>query len=77
MATDPNAPRRDDQHQEVRLYLLLLALAVILLAVAGLCYVTYQHPALAGPLGVGAAAPVSSPRRSPSSCASSRCDCTG
>ncbi|MET8012851.1 hypothetical protein ABZU86_13605 [Streptomyces sp. NPDC005271] len=50
MTTDPNAPRRD---QDVRLYLLLIALAVIVLAVAGLVYVTYQHPALTGPLSVG------------------------
>ncbi|TJZ90818.1 hypothetical protein [Actinacidiphila oryziradicis] len=47
---------RDDEQQGVRLYLLLLALAVILLVVAGLVYLTYQHPALADPLGVGFAA---------------------
>ncbi|AEM88556.1 hypothetical protein [Streptomyces violaceusniger] len=51
MAADPNAtPRRD---QETRLLLLVLALAVILLTVSGLVYITYQHPALTGPLGVG------------------------
>ncbi|MFI9588286.1 hypothetical protein ACIHCQ_42380 [Streptomyces sp. NPDC052236] len=56
MATDPNAPLRDEQHQDVRLYLLLLAVTMILLVVGILVYVTYQHPALIGPLGVGLAA---------------------
>lgn len=51
MATDSNVRRRDDQH--LRLCLLLLALVVIALTVGFLVYVTYQHPALAGPLGVG------------------------
>ncbi|MCQ8835808.1 hypothetical protein [Streptomyces malaysiensis] len=48
MQTDPNGPSRND-----RVYLLLLALAVILLIVGGLVYVTYQHPALADPLAAG------------------------
>jgi len=56
MATDPNATRRDDQHQDMRLCLLLLGLVVIQLIVAGLVYVTYRHPALTGPLSVGWAA---------------------
>ncbi|MGY0055118.1 hypothetical protein ACWY4P_00760 [Streptomyces sp. LZ34] len=56
MTTDPNAPRRDDQYHDVRLYLLLLALTVSLLIVAGLVYVAYQHPSLTGPLGVGGTA---------------------
>ncbi|GAA3352557.1 hypothetical protein GCM10017744_002040 [Streptomyces antimycoticus] len=51
MQTDPNGPCRND-----RVYLLLLALAVILLIVGGLVYVTYQHPALADPLAVGGTA---------------------
>ncbi|WP_438471403.1 hypothetical protein [Streptomyces asiaticus] len=51
MATNPNTPHRND-----RVYLLLLALAVILFIVGGLVYVTYQHPALAAPLGVGGTA---------------------
>ncbi|WP_432013553.1 hypothetical protein [Streptomyces cucumeris] len=53
MTTDPNAPRRDDQNHDMRVYVLLLAVGMILLTVAGLVYVTSQHPELTGPLGVG------------------------
>ncbi|MES4909240.1 MULTISPECIES: hypothetical protein [unclassified Streptomyces] len=56
MTTNSNTSRRKDRSEETRLYLLLLALAVILLTVAGLVYVTYPHPALADPLGVGGTA---------------------
>ncbi|MEU1665297.1 hypothetical protein ABZ547_17080 [Streptomyces sparsogenes] len=38
------------------MYLVLLALAVILIIVTALVYVTYQYPALTGPLGVGCTA---------------------
>ncbi|MGW3563532.1 hypothetical protein ACWDSL_06465 [Streptomyces sp. NPDC000941] len=55
MTINPNTPR-EDRSEQTRLYLLLLALAVILLTVAGLVYVTYQHPALADPLVVGGTA---------------------
>lgn len=56
MSPDPNTPHRDDRNHDVRVYLLLLALAVILIIVTALVYVTYQYPALTGPLGVGCAA---------------------
>ncbi|MDT0547766.1 hypothetical protein [Streptomyces lonegramiae] len=42
-----------DRNHDIRVYLLFLALAVILNVVIALVYVTYQHPALTGPLGVG------------------------
>ncbi|MER7108828.1 hypothetical protein [Streptomyces sp. NPDC000229] len=42
MATDPNTPRCDDQHQDVRVYLLLLTLLVGLVLVAGAVYLSYQ-----------------------------------
>lgn len=53
MATDPNTPRREDQHQDVRLYLLLLTLLVGLVIVAGTVYLSYQHPKLAAPIQAG------------------------
>ncbi|MEU0810728.1 hypothetical protein [Streptomyces sp. NPDC005970] len=45
-----------DRNHDIGVYLLLLALAVILIVVIALVYATYQHPALTGPLGVGCAA---------------------
>ncbi|ADI05240.1 hypothetical protein SBI_02119 [Streptomyces bingchenggensis BCW-1] len=56
MAPDPTTPHRDDRNHDIRVYLLLLALAMILIVVTALAYVTYRHPALTGPLGVGCAA---------------------
>ncbi|MFD8870231.1 hypothetical protein ACFV1F_38875 [Streptomyces sp. NPDC059590] len=55
MANDPNQHRNDRNH-DIRVYLLLLTLAMILVVVTALVYVTYQHPALTGPLGVGCTA---------------------
>ncbi|WP_405467126.1 hypothetical protein [Streptomyces canus] len=56
MTTDTNGTSRQDrEHQELRLVLFLLTLVVGLLITAAAIYVARMHPALAQPLGVGAA----------------------
>ncbi|WP_327425824.1 hypothetical protein [Streptomyces sp. NBC_01236] len=56
MTTDTDAPRPEDRdHRELRLVVLLLALLVGLLITGAAVYLTRVHPALAQPLGVGAA----------------------
>ncbi|MEU8789757.1 hypothetical protein [Streptomyces sp. NPDC048643] len=56
MTTDTDGTARQDrEHHELRLVLLLLTLVVGLLITAAAIYVARMHPALAQPLGVGAA----------------------
>ncbi|CAM5362176.1 hypothetical protein [Streptomyces viridochromogenes] len=56
MTTDTDTPhRQDDGHQEVRLAVLLLALVLGLQITGAAVYLACEHPALAEPLGVGAA----------------------
>ncbi|GAA2331325.1 hypothetical protein [Streptomyces cuspidosporus] len=52
MTTDPT-PRHDDEHQELRQYVRLLALGMVLLIVVATVYLTYQHPALGAPFSSG------------------------
>ncbi|MFE9883347.1 hypothetical protein [Streptomyces sp. NPDC005784] len=56
MTTDTDAPRRQDgDHRELRLAVLLLTLVLGLLITGAAIYLAREHPALAQPLGVGAA----------------------
>ncbi|MFE5923186.1 hypothetical protein [Streptomyces sp. NPDC056468] len=56
MTTDTDGPRpQDSEHLDLRLMLLLLALEVGLLITGAAVYLARVHPALAQPLGVGAA----------------------
>lgn len=56
MTTDTDEPRpHDGEHRDLRLMLLLLALVVGLLITGAAVYLARVHPALAQPLGVGAA----------------------
>lgn len=55
MTTDTDPPRSDGDHRDLRLAVLLLALVMGLLITAAAVYVAREHPALAQPLGVGAA----------------------
>ncbi|MFK4067461.1 hypothetical protein [Streptomyces sp. NPDC029674] len=52
MTTDADTPRTDD-HQDLRLCVLLLALAVGLVIVALAVYLSYQHPMLAAAMNTG------------------------
>ncbi|MER7694677.1 hypothetical protein [Streptomyces sp. NPDC097610] len=56
MTTDTDGTARQDrEYHELRLVLLLLTLVVGLLITAAAIYLACMHPALAQPLGVGAA----------------------
>lgn len=56
MTTDTHEPRpQDGEHRNLSLMLLLLALVVGLLITGAAVYLARVHPALAQPLGVGAA----------------------
>ncbi|MFB8137806.1 hypothetical protein [Streptomyces mirabilis] len=56
MTTDTDGtPHQDRERHELRLVLLLLTVVVGLLITAAAIYVARMHPALAEPLGVGAA----------------------
>ncbi|MFG2785716.1 hypothetical protein ACGFY7_48855 [Streptomyces prunicolor] len=56
MTTDTDAPRRQDgDHRDLRLAVLLLTLVLGLLITMAAIYLAREHPALAEPLGVGAA----------------------
>ncbi|WP_406422738.1 hypothetical protein OH809_10050 [Streptomyces sp. NBC_00873] len=56
MNTETNAPSAEPyRDRELRLVVLLLALLLGLLITAAAIYLTRAHPALAQPLGVGAA----------------------
>jgi len=56
MTTDTNMPRRPDgEDRDLRLAVILLALSLGLMATGAVVYLTCEHPALAQPLGVGAA----------------------
>ncbi|MEU2391844.1 hypothetical protein [Streptomyces sp. NPDC007369] len=55
MPTSTNAPGPDGSNQELRMVVLLLALALGLLVTAAAVYVALVHPSLAEPLAVGAA----------------------
>jgi hypothetical protein len=55
MTTNADAPRQDRDHRELRMIVLLLALAMGLLITGAAVYLALVHPSLAGPLGVGAA----------------------
>lgn len=56
MVTDTDGtPHQDREHHELRLVVLLLTIVVGLLITAAAIYVASMHPALAQPLGVGAA----------------------
>ncbi|WP_329619083.1 hypothetical protein OG357_00030 [Streptomyces sp. NBC_01255] len=55
MPASTNAPRPDRDNQELRLVVLLLALAVGLLVTSAAVYVALVHPSAAEPLAVGAA----------------------
>jgi hypothetical protein len=54
MAADMDDRTQDRNHQELRLAVLLLALAVGLLITGAAIYLAREHPSLAQPLGVGA-----------------------
>ncbi|MFJ8143221.1 hypothetical protein [Streptomyces sp. NPDC096013] len=56
MTTDSDGTTpQDREHHELRLALILLTIVVGLLITAAAIYVARMHPALAQPLGVGAA----------------------
>ncbi|MGW0827130.1 hypothetical protein [Streptomyces sp. NPDC002845] len=57
MTTNPTPPdpQRDNGYQELRMYVLLLVLAVGLLVVGAAAYLVRVHPSLLGPVSVGAA----------------------
>ncbi|AJF70310.1 hypothetical protein [Streptomyces vietnamensis] len=54
MPASTNAPRPDRDNQELRLVVLLLALALGLLVTSAVVYVALVHPSTAEPLAVGA-----------------------
>ncbi|MFE2433080.1 hypothetical protein ACFXJ5_41070 [Streptomyces sp. NPDC059373] len=56
MTSNSNVPApRDDEHETLRVYLLLLAMVVGLLIAGAAIYLVHLHPSLGEPLGVGAA----------------------
>ncbi|GAA1545917.1 hypothetical protein GCM10009730_63750 [Streptomyces albidochromogenes] len=56
MSTTSDTPDEGrDDHRELRLVVLLLAMAVGLLIAGAAVYLAHVHPSLAEPLGVGAA----------------------